>query len=391
MKKKIFFFSSIYFEKESISFQSKTVSYTFLEPRIRKIKFLNNEKNEKSSFFWLSGTKLWLLKKILKIESGSLFRWEKEIWEKKFKGDLFDDGKIDVRSFQTAEKIGFLDVFIEMTAIPTKKLEPEILVSNESLSGSISFSDSNLLGRGLILKNKFSKNDQNRNTFQVELFSHFQESGSLSLLQEKKGQNNTKFTLSFSKNLKKIMQGSLDLDLRKKNKFSKKEKSFSLSIMSKRIEFGEGNFLSKGFSFFSSTENKQKIKFQTGLLFEIKKNLIPVFKDVFSLKFKLSNFSQFDFRKFKRILNLNIEIEEPPFSVNSLNLTNHFKKKTLIELTTDLKDYLSSFILFEAKIDPVSLGPVKKDFSFGIKIKNILNFQMILSGDGKKKIFICLA
>jgi len=388
-KKENYFFSKICFEEKSLSKLSKVKIIEGFEPKIRKIKFSPKEEKKNLGFFGCSKVRLSVLKKILKIDTGSKFQWQPEIWEKKFKGDLFDNGKINIQSFKIAEKYDFLDLFIEMDKIPTKKIEPEILISNQNLSGSFSFYDSNLFGSGMILQNKISRDELKIGTFQFDLFSHFQNSGKLTIIKKNKKERK-KLTLGITKNLKNLLESSFNFNLEKRKNNLKAEKRFTFSLFLNKFRIGDKNFYSQNLIVSSVQKNKLKNNIELGFFFETKKNFTTIFNDFSNFKMRFVNFSHLDFRNLKESVISISGFREKKNSFYSEKFNKNFRKETIFEVNANVRNQLSSFIFFELKKSSNCPNLLKKNLHFGLNFKNLLSFHLILTGDGRKKILISM-
>mmetsp|Transcript_53593 Transcript_53593/g.107398 ORF Transcript_53593/g.107398 Transcript_53593/m.107398 type:complete len:490 (-) Transcript_53593:1828-3297(-) len=389
--KKNYYLSSTYQKKQKYATQKMPACYISKEPLIRKIKFLPKESRINSTLFKFGKINKFFLTKLLKIRSGAFFRWDSQNWEQKFKHDLFEDGKITLKTLKNPEEANFMDLFVEMKRKSNKKLEPELTLSDDSLSGSISFSDFNFFGLGLIFKNKLSKNNRDDETFRIDLLHHLKEYGNFTFIHEKIEKKKICYGLKLSKKFDCLLDLNLFAKLKffKKRTFSLKEKKLALSLGCNKISMGDGNWLTQELKFFSNKKDYPQPKVCLGFLYEMKKRLFHPFEDIVGLKFKFSKFSICDLSQLEQVSGSFDSILKGKNLTYPEKFFENLKKYISIESKSSLGNLNSSSIFLKTNFNSIYQNMAIKKFGFGITIKNFLSFDIGFFGEGTKKISFC--
>jgi hypothetical protein len=136
-----------------ISENREKISYYFKmkEPKIKSFVVIDKKKKLKN---FSQQIKTILFSNILGFSIGHLFRIDTEAWERIKISNGISFADFSVNDYDLGDFGSFVDITMEISKVPSLAIEPEITFTDNQISSSLNFTEKNVLGTGISVKQK---------------------------------------------------------------------------------------------------------------------------------------------------------------------------------------------------------------------------------------------
>ena len=139
-----------------ISENGEKISYYFKmkEPKIKSFVVIDKKKKLKNLKNFSQLFKTILFSNILGFSIGELFRIDTEVWQRIKISNEISFTNFSMNDYDLGDFGSFVDITMEISKIPSLAIEPEITFTDNQISSSLSFTEKNVLGTGISVKQK---------------------------------------------------------------------------------------------------------------------------------------------------------------------------------------------------------------------------------------------
>lgn len=330
-----------------ISENREKISYYFKmkEPKIKSFVVVDKKKKFKNLKNFSQQFKTILFSNILGFSISHLFRIDTDAWEriKISNGMSFSD--FSINDYDLGDFGSFVDITMQITKIPSLTIEPEITFTDNQISSSLNFTEKNVLGTGISVKQKIFLKKFNPHYMSFEINNG--------------GSGKPKIISIFGKYLKNFF--SLGIVFKK---FQNIEKTRFY-----KLSFGSEYFFSK-----NSTNNNLSSNFFKSSFTLSNLNLLK--SHCFFYYFSFEKFSELFETKNSLILNSVINFNYKKSNVSGLILTLENNYYKIIKLLNERKGEKNQF--HHSMENKPFISPIQKFISINTILSKNLNIVIAL-------------